>query len=49
MDLSLGWTSVCQDSQIEGASLHPSLFGQCIKGGIIAKLGLHEIREAAKE
>ena len=29
--------------------MHPSLFSQCIKGGIIAKLGLHNIREAAKE
>ena len=46
MDLSLGWTSVFK---IEGASLHPSLFSQCIKGGIIAKLGLHDVREAAKE
>ena len=49
MDLSLGQTSVCQDSQIKGAPLHPSLFSQCIKGGIITKLGLHNVREAVKE
>ena len=49
MDLSLGWTSICQDSQIKGASLHPSLFSQCIKGGVIAKLALHDVRKAAKE
>ena len=49
MDFSLGWTSIHQDSQIKGASLYPSLFSQCIKGGIIAKLGLHDVREAVKE
>ena len=49
MDLSLGQTSICQDSWIKGASLHPLLFSQCIKGGVIAKLGLHNVREAAKE
>ena len=49
MDLSLGWTSVHQDSWIKGASLHPSLFSQHIKGGVITKLGLHDVREAVKE
>ena len=49
MDLSLGWTSICQDSWIKGASLHPSLFSQSIKGGVIAKLGLHNVRETVKE
>ena len=49
MDLSLGQTSICQDSQIKGAPLYPSLFSQHIKGGIIAKLGLHDVREAVKE
>ena len=49
MDLNLGWTSIHQDSQIKGASLHPLLFSQCIKGGVIAKLGLHDVREAVKE
>ena len=27
MDLSLGWTPICQDSRIKVASLHPVLFG----------------------
>ena len=36
-------------TQIKGASLHPSLLSQCIKGGIITKLGLHDVREAARE
>ena len=49
MDLSLGQTSIHEDSQIKGASLHPSLFSQCIKGGVIIKLGLHDVREAAKQ
>ena len=48
-DLSLGWTSISQDSWIKGASLHPSLFSQCIKSGIITKLGLHNVRETVKE
>ena len=38
LDLSLGWTSIHQNSQIKGAPLHPLLFSQCIKGGVIAKL-----------
>ena len=41
-DLGLGRTSIHQDSWVKGASLHPSLFCQSIKGGIIAKLGLHK-------
>ena len=49
MDLSLGQTSICQDSRIKGASLHPSLFSQCIENGVITKLGLHNVREAVKE
>ena len=49
MALSLGWTSICQDSWVKGASLHPLLFSQSIKGGIITKLGLHDVRETVKE
>ena len=49
MDLSLGWTSFHQDSWIKDASLHPLLLSQCIEGGIIAKLGLHSVREAVRE
>ena len=49
MDLRLGWTSICQDTQVKGASLHPSLFSQSIKGGVITKLGLHNVRETVKE
>ena len=49
MDLRLRWTSICQDSWVNGASLHPSLFSQSIKGGVITKLGLHNVREAVKE
>ena len=48
-DLRLGQTSVSQDSWVKGASLHPSLFSQSIKGGIITKLGLHNVRETVKE
>ena len=48
-DLSLEQTSIRQDSQIKGASLHPLLLSQCIEGGIITKLGLHNVREAARE
>ena len=49
MDLGLGWTSTCQDSWVKGASLHPSLFCQSIEGGVITKLGLHNVRETVKE
>ena len=49
MDLSLGQTSIHQDSQIKGASLHPLLLSQCIKGGVIAELGLHNVGEAARK
>ena len=48
-DLGLGRTSICQDSWVKGASLHPSLFHQSIKGGIITKLGLHNVGETVKE
>ena len=48
-DLGLGQPSICQDSQVKGASLHPSLFSQSIEGGIITKLGLHNVRETVKE
>ena len=48
-DLRLGWTSIRQDSWVKGASLHPSLFSQSIKGGVITKLGLHDVRETVKE
>ena len=49
VNLSLGWTSVCQDSQVKGAPLHPLLLSQCIKSGIIAKLGFHNVGEATRE
>ena len=48
MDLSLGQTSIHQDSRIKGAPLHPSLFSQSIKGGIITKPGLYNVRENCK-
>ena len=48
-DLGLGWTSIHQDSLVKGASLHPSLFCQSIMGGVIAKLGVHNVRETVKE
>ena len=47
-DLSLGWTSIRQDSWIKGASLHPSLFSQCIKGGVITKLGTSQCKGSCK-
>ena len=49
MDLSLGWTSIHQGCQIKGASLHPSLLSQCIEGGVIAELRLHNVGEAARK
>ena len=49
MDLGLGWTPICQDPGIKSTSLHPSLFHQSIKGGIVAKLGLHNVGETVKE
>ena len=49
MDLRLGQTSIRQDSRVKGASLHPSLFSQSIKGGVITKLGPHDVRETVKE
>ena len=49
MDLSLGQTPICQDPGIKSTSLHPLLFCQSIEGGIVAKLGLHNIGETVKE
>ena len=49
MNLSLGWTPIHQDPGIKSTSLHPLLFCQSIKGGIVTKLGLHNIRETVKE
>ena len=49
MNLSLGQTPICQDPGIKSTSLHPSLFHQSIEGGIVAKLGLHNIGETVKE
>ena len=48
-NLSLGQTPVRQDPGIKSTSLHPLLFCQGIKGGIVAKLGLHNIEETVKE
>ena len=48
-NLSLGWTPIRQDPGIKSTSLHPLLFCQSIKGGIVAKLGLHNIRKTVKE
>ena len=49
MNLSLGRTPVHQDPGIKSTSLHPSLFHQSIEGGIVTKLGLHNIGETVKE
>ena len=49
MNLSLGWTPIHQDSVIKSTSLHPLLFHQSIEGGVVTKLGLHNIGEAVKE
>ena len=48
-NLGLGWTPVCQDPGIKSTSLHPSLFCQGIEGGVVTKLGLHNVGEAVKE
>ena len=48
-DLSLGRTPVCQDPGIKSTSLHPVLFCQSIKGGIVTKPGLYNIGETVKE
>ena len=48
-NLSLGWTPICQDPGIKSTSLHPLLFCQSIEGGVVTKLGLHNIRETVKE
>ena len=49
MDLGLGQTPIHQDPGIKSTSLHPSLFCQSIEGGIVAKLGLHNVGETVKE
>ena len=49
VNLSLGWTPIHQDLGIKSTSLHSSLFCQSIEGGIVAKLGLHNIGETVKE
>ena len=49
MNLRLGWTPVHQDPGIKSTSLHPSLFCQSIEGGIVTKLGLHNVGETVKE
>ena len=49
MDLGLGWTPIHQDPWIKSASLHPLLFHQSIKGGIVTKLRLHNVGETVKE
>ena len=49
MNLSLGWTLIHQDPGIKSTSLYPSLFCQSIEGGVVTKLGLHNIGETVKE
>ena len=48
-NLSLGRPPVHQDPGIKSTSLHPLLFCQSIEGGIVTKLGLHNIGETVKE
>ena len=48
-NLSLGRTPVHQDPGIKSTSLHPLLFHQSIEGGVVTKLGLHNIGETVKE
>ena len=48
-NLRLGQTSIHQDPGIKSTSLHPSLCHQSIKGGVVAKLGLHNVGETVKE
>ena len=43
MDLGLGQTPIHQDPGIKGTSLHPLLFCQSIEGGVVTKLGLHNV------
>ena len=49
MNLSRGWTPICQDPGIKSTSLHPLLFCQSIEGGVVTKLRLHNIGETVKE
>ena len=49
MNPGLGQTPIHQDPGIKGTSLHPSLFCQSIEGGIVTKLGLHNVGETVKE
>ena len=48
-DLGLGWTSIHQEPRVECAPLGFTLVGQCIECGVIAKLKLHYVGEAARE
>ena len=48
-NLRLGQTPISQDPGIKSTSLHPSLFCQSIEGGIVTKLGLHNVGETVKE
>ena len=48
-NLRLGWTPIHQDPGIKSTSLHPLLFCQSIEGGIVTKLGLHNVGETVKE
>ena len=49
MNLNLGWTPIHQDPGIKSTSLHPSLLCQSIKGGVVTKLGFHNIGKTVKE
>ena len=48
-DLGLGLTSICQEPWVKHAPLGFTLVGQHIEHGIIAKLQLHDVGEAARE
>ena len=48
-DLGLGQTPIHQDPGIKSTSLHPLLFHQSIEGGVVTKLGLHNVGETVKE
>ena len=48
MDFGLGWTSVCQDSRVEVASLHPVLLRECIEGTIVTEFRFYDVRKTAK-
>ena len=48
-NLRLGRIPICQDPGIKSISLHPLLFCQSIEGGVVTKLGLHNVGETVKE